>query len=224
MYAIDGDGTGEPRPTGAGSTTRRVLLGLGARLALAGPALLAGLQFAAAPAHADGDDGNGNDNGNYGNNGNDDGNAGRGRRRPDNNPPAPPINQPIRRGATFNSDLVPVNQVDTSDYNPGNTDTGFGSLSVGSAGATTSSIVVVLQGATPNQTYSLAFVPLTSGTGGTRQTLGSFTTNANGNGRLSLDGALPESGSAPDRLGTRVGVFVLRRGGDSGVEAFVTAA
>jgi hypothetical protein len=212
MQKID-ELTGEARVAGADGTTRRVLLGLGARLALAGPAVLAGLHIAGTTAHADDDNlGNGNGSGNAGD---------RGRGRTDNQP-APANAQPIRRGGTFNSDLVPVNAVDLSDFNPGNTDTGFGSLSVGSAGTTTSSVVVSLQGATANQTYTLAFVPLSNP--GARQSLGAFTTNANGNGRMSLDSVLPESGTAPDRLGTRVGVFVLRRGDINGPDAFVTAA
>ena len=186
--------------------TRRGLL----RLALAGPAVLAGLQFAGMTAHAD--DGDNDEDDERG-----DDKRGRG-----NNPP-PRVNfPPNRRGATFNSDLVPVNAVDTGDFNPGNSDSGFGSLSVGSAGTATSSVSVTLQGATANQAYTLAFIPL--GSPGARQSLGSFTTNANGNGRLALDGGLPESGSAPDRLGTRVGVFVLRRGDINGPDAFVTAA
>jgi hypothetical protein len=185
--------------------TRRGLL----RLALAGPAVLAGLQFAGAIAHADDGDNDEDDE--------------RGDKPGRGNGPPPRINfPPNRRGATFNSDLVPVNAVDTGDFNPGNSDSGFGSLSVGSAGATTSSVSVMLQGATANQAYTLAFIPL--GSPGTRLSLGSFTTNANGNGRLALDGGLPESGSAPDRLGTRVGVFVLRRGDINGPDAFVSAA
>lgn len=186
--------------------TRRGLL----RLALAGPAVLAGLQLAGLSAHADDGDNDPDD---------ERGDHQRGR---GNNPP-PRLNfPPNRRGATFNSDLVPVNAVDTGDFNPGNSDSGFGSLSVGSAGTTTSSVSVMLQGATANQAYTLAFIPL--GNPAARQSLGSFTTNANGNGRLALDGGLPESGSAPDRLGTRVGVFVLRRGDINGPDAFVTAA
>jgi hypothetical protein len=187
--------------------TRRGLL----RLALAGPAVLAGLQVAGLTAHAD--DGDADEDDEHGDRGDD--KRGRGNNPRINLPPG-------RRGATFNSDLVPVNAVNTSDFNPGNSDSGFGSLSVGSAGTTTSSVSVMLRGATANQAYTLAFIPL--GSPGTRLSLGSFTTNANGNGRLSLDGGLPESGSAPDRLGTRVGVFVLRRGDINGPDAFVTAA
>ena len=95
MHAIDGDGTGAPRAAVADNPTRRGLLGLGARLALAGPAMLAGLQLAGATAHADDDNGDGNDDGNGNGNGN--GN-GRGRR-----PGPPPNTQPVRRGAPRDS-------------------------------------------------------------------------------------------------------------------------
>jgi len=190
------------------NTTRRRLLGLGARLALAGPAVLAALHIAGGAAHADDDAGNGNDD--------------RGRGRADNQNPRVNNNQPLRRGTTFNADLVAVNEVDLSDFNPGNSDSGFGSLSVGAAGSTTASVSVSLHGATANQLYTLAFVPLSNT--GARQSLGSFTTNADGNGRLALDGQLPESGTAPNQLGTRVGVFILRRGDINGPDAFVTAA
>jgi hypothetical protein len=78
---------------------------------------------------------------------------------------------------------------------------------------------VVLRAALPNQAYTLAFIPLSNP--GARQTLGSFTTNASGNGRLET--TLNQSSGAPDDLGTRVGVFVLRRN-DTGADAFVTAA
>jgi hypothetical protein len=115
---------------------------------------------------------------------------------------------------------VPINQVNTGDFNPGGSDSGFGTIAVGSAGSS-SSVVVRLRGATPNLTYNVQFVPLNNA--GARQQLGSFSTNAAGNGGVDLSGVLGQSGSAPGNLGTRVGSFLLTRG-DNGQAAFVTAA
>jgi hypothetical protein len=186
---------------------RRGLLRWGARLALGLPAVLAGLQRAGGAANADEDDNRG---------------PGRGRGRgevqtEDEN------DQGERRafnGATFSADLVPVNQVNTNDFNPGGSDSGFGTLAIGSAGSS-SSVVVRLRGATPNLTYNVQFVPLNNSSA--RQQLGSLTTNASGNASVDLSGVLGQSGSAPGSLGTRVGAFVLTRG-DNGTVAFVTAA
>jgi hypothetical protein len=207
----DSDGPRLGLASAAGDTsTRRGLLGWTARLALAGPALLAGFQVAQATAHADDDDNE--DQGNEG--------PGRGRGRG--------LGRQDNRGigrdnATFSADLVPVNEVNTSDFNPGQTDTGFGSLVVGAGGMSSGPVSVALRGASADKTYTLVFIPLGSA-GDRSQTLGSFTTNDRGNGRLDVQ--LTESGSAPDRLGTRVGVFVLRRTDSSSsvVDAFVTAA
>jgi hypothetical protein len=192
---------------------RRNLLRWGARLALGLPALLAGLQVASATAHADdGDD----DNRGPGRG------RGRGRGRgefeiedEDNERREVRVN-----GATFSADLVPINQVNTGDFNPGGSDSGFGTLVVGAAG-NSSSVIVRLRGATPNATYNVQFVPLNNA--GARQQLGSFSTNSAGNGSVDLSGALGQSGSAPGSLGTRVGSFLLTRS-DNNQAAFVTAA
>jgi hypothetical protein len=176
------------------------MLGWAARLAVGLPALMAGAQVAAATAHADDDD----------NNDDDRRDRGRGRGRD------------FVRSGTFAADLVPVNQVNGSDFNPGNSDAGSGTLVVGSAGTSASTVSVRLRGATANQTYTVAFVPLSST--GARLGLGSFTTNGAGNGQVTLRDALGQSGSAANNLGTRVGVFVLRRGDINGPDAFVTAA
>jgi hypothetical protein len=190
---------------------RRSLLRWGARLALGLPALLAGLQVASATAHAD--DG-------------DDDNRGRGRGRgrglgeieredEDDDRGEVRVN-----GATFSADLVPINQVNNGDFNPGGSDSGFGTLAVGAAG-NSSSVIVRLRGATPNLTYNVQFVPLNNS--GARQQLGSVSTNAAGNATVDLSGVLGQSGSAPGSLGTRVGSFLLTRS-DNGQAAFVTAA
>jgi hypothetical protein len=190
---------------------RRTLLRWGARLALGLPALVAGLQVASATAHADdGDD----DNRGPG--------RGRGRGRgeiefedEDDNRREVRVN-----GATFSADLVPINQVNNGDFNPGGSDSGFGTIVVGAAG-NSSSVIVRLRGATANLTYNVQFVPL--GNAGQRQQLGSFSTNSAGNGSVDLSGALGQAGSAPGSLGTRVGSFLLTRS-DNGQAAFVTAA
>jgi hypothetical protein len=187
---------------------RRDLLRWGARLALGLPAVLAGLQVASATAHADGDDDNRG--------------RGRGRGRGENEVEDDDNGQRDDRvnGATFSADLVPINQVNNGDFNPGGSDSGFGTLAVGAAG-TNGSVIVRLRGATPNLTYNVQFVPL--GNSGQRQQLGSFSTNAAGNGSVDLSGALGQAGSAPGGLGTRVGSFLLTRS-DNGQAAFVTAA
>ena len=187
---------------------RRTLLRWGARLALGLPALLAGLQAASATAHADEDEDN----------------RGRGRGRGRGEIEVEDENDDRRdlrvNGATFSADLVPINQVNTGDFNPGGSDSGFGTIAVGSAGSS-SSVVVRLRGATPNLTYNVQFVPLNNS--GARQQLGSFSTNAAGNGSVDLAGVLGQSGSAPGNLGTRVGSFLLTRA-DNGQAAFVSAA
>jgi hypothetical protein len=187
---------------------RRNLLRWGARLALGLPALLAGLQVASATAHADDDDDN----------------RGRGRGRGRGEVEVENEDDDRREvrvnGATFSADLVPINQVNTGDFNPGGSDSGFGTLAVGAAG-NSSSVIVRLRGATPNLTYNVQFVPLNNA--GARQQLGSFSTNAAGNGSVDLSGVLGQSGSAPGSLGTRVGSFMLTRA-DNGQAAFVTAA
>jgi hypothetical protein len=190
---------------------RRNLLRWGARFALGLPVLLAGLQVASATAHADdGDD----DNRGPG--------RGRGRGRGENEVDDDDNGRREVRvnGATFSADLVPINQVNNGDFNPGGSDSGFGMLAVGAAG-TNGSVIVRLRGATPNMTYNVQFVPL--GNAGQRQQLGSFSTNSAGNGSVDLSGALGQAGSAPNSLGTRVGSFLLTRG-DNGQAAFVTAA
>jgi hypothetical protein len=190
---------------------RRNLLRWGARLALGLPALLAGLQVASATAHADdGDDDNRG--------------PGRGRGRGRGEFEIEDEDNERRKvranAATFSADLVPINQVNNGDFNPGGSDSGFGTLAVGAAG-NSSSVVVRLRGATPNLTYNVQFVPL--GNAGQRQQLGSFSTNSAGNGSVDLFGALGQAGSAPGSLGTRVGSFLLTRS-DNGQAAFVTAA
>ena len=189
--------------------TRRGLLRWGARLAVGAPAVLAGLQIAGLTAHAD-----------------DDGNRGRGRGRgrgrddDDNNQNAVGAQVNNARGnTTFSADLVPVNTI-SGDFSTTTTDTGSGTLDVTSNGtALTASINVTLQGATPNTTYSLLFVAI----GGSRSgVLGTFTTNAAGNGSAFFNGVLSEGGAATSSgLGTRVGAFVLNK---SAGDAFVTAA
>jgi hypothetical protein len=191
---------------------RRALLRWGARLALGLPAVLAGLQIASSTVHADED-------------GDDNRGRGRGRGRgevevaDENQNQDQNQNQRIN-GATFSADLVPINQVNNGDFNPGGSDSGFGTIAVGAAGSA-SSVAVRLRGATPNLTYNLQFVPLNNA--GARQQLGSFSTNGAGNGSVDLSGVLGQSGSAPGNLGTRVGSFVLTRSDNNNV-AFVTAA
>ena len=194
----------------ATSQERRSLLRWGARLALGLP-LLAGLQVASATAHADDDDDNrGRGRG-----------RGRGEVEVENEDDDRDDRRQVRvNGATFSADLVPINQVNNGDFNPGGSDSGFGTLAVGAAG-NSSSVIVRLRGATPNLTYNLQFVPLNNA--GARQPLGSFSTNSAGNANVDLSGVLGQAGSAPGSLGTRVGSFLLTRG-DNGQAAFVTAA
>jgi hypothetical protein len=189
-------------------SSRRRVLGWTARLAMAAPALMAGLQLAGATAHADDDDDD------------DEGDDRRGRNRGRGRGARVEVDDARRGNTTFSADLVPINEVNASDFNPGGSDSGFGSLSVGSAGSS-SSVFVRLRGATPNLTYNVQFVPLSNS--GARQQLGSLTTNSAGNASVDLAGVLAQSGSAPDQLGTRVGAFVLTRN-DNGNVAFITAA
>lgn len=187
--------------------TRRGLLRWGARLAVAAPAMLAGLQVAGATAHADGDDGHGHGHGNGHDHDHDE----------DDNNNAANVNN-ARGNTTFSADLVPTNMI-SGDFS-GVGDTGTGTLSVTSNGtANTANIGVVLRGATANTTYNVIFETIGGGRSGV---LGSFTTNASGAANAFFSGVLSESGSATSSgLGTRVGVFVLNKAAG---DAFVTAA
>src|SRR5919201_612755 len=114
--------------------TRRHLLRWGARLAVGVPALLGGLQLMGATAHADDDD-------------DDDDRRGRGRGRGRGIGVEVELEDERRNNATFSADLVPINQINTNDFNPGGSDSGFGTLTVGSAGSS-NSVFVSLRGAT----------------------------------------------------------------------------
>jgi hypothetical protein len=98
-------------------------------------------------------------------------------------------------------------------------DPGRGRLQVVSSGTSSNPVFVRLRGAAPGVTYTVSFVPFKSQT---RETVGTIQTDQLGDfsGQAGVLAVTPST-SANRARGTRVGIFVLSRGG---ADEFVTTA
>ena len=191
--------------------SRRRLLGIGARLAIGLPAVLAALG-GAAPARAD-DDGRRRR-----------GSSSEGRSRDEHEEREENEEneeEEVEERVTFAADLTSTSQVGgASDFDINAAgEPCRGRLQVRSSGGSSNAVFVRLRDAAPGVTYTVSFDPFKSKT---RETIGSFQTDQFGDfsGRVGMLAVTPST-SANQGRGTRVGIFVLSRGS---ADEFVTAA